>query len=141
MSKYIRTVYLVGIQETNINFYSVEAKSKKEALMVVEGNYDISHTEWVRSNQPKIMEVTKYDECPHIGNAWTDIPLKDTLPGGKKKVGGWGWHYNGTCSGEKKSDQDFCYVCVRAMNKGFRFLSVKEKNYLIDTYGKGDIWV
>ena len=134
MSGITRKVFWVAQRETNDVYYKIEAKSSKEALDMFNSDYgEREHTEFVKENKPRIQSVDKFNECPNKGHAWTDIPLAD-LESGEANPGGRDWHYNGRCKGEKNENDSHCHTCRRAMSSGYRFLTLKERQYLMGRY-------
>ena len=146
--KMTRKEFVVKRIEKIEHSYTVRAKTKKEAIRQVEEHeVDSEMVMGIRWWKPTVEEVLEYEECPNIGEGWTEVPLEHLeqmlaerpdifdgiIPTWSK---GRTWHYNGICKGEKLVSEDFCYHCVNAQKRGHRLLHNEEKKYLNDKYGK-----
>lgn len=124
--------YIITRKETNELFYTVSAKSRAEAIRMVE-EWEVSPDDQcgISTTKPKVMRVITYDTCPNNGEAWTSQPLADY---DANKIGGFGWSYNGRCEGVKQTTEGLCHVCVQAQRQGRRLLTNAEKAYLKEQY-------
>ena len=124
-----RREYIVRERRVDDYYYTVEAKSKADAIRQVE-ECEVCHRGDVQgydSYKPVIVRIQDYDECPNKGEGWSDIPLDD-LKG--MEMGSFGWHYNGRCDEEKRTEDKHCGKCRDAMRSGKRLLTLEEKVYL-----------
>tara|TARA_R100000008_G_scaffold86570_1_gene80206 strand:- start:561 stop:980 length:420 start_codon:yes stop_codon:yes gene_type:complete len=129
----MRREYVVRERRVDDYIYYVTASSKKEAIrMVDECEVDYKDVWYHNSYKPVLVSINEYDDCPNKGEGWTEIPLDEL--NGYKKIGGFRWHYNGKCGGEKAAEGTHCINCRASMEKGYRLLTNEEKQYLNDTY-------
>lgn len=144
MSKITRKTYHIERKETVVYTYAVDAKTKKEALQLV-NDYDVDYDGMygVSAYKAKVSHIETYDECPNKGRAWSEIPLEnvefdgDNKPKIKNSRQPTWWHYNGACTGEKNTNDSFCHKCRNAMRKGHRMTVPAENRYLNKSYGMG----
>lgn len=143
MSKITRKTYHIERKETVVYTYAVDAKTKKEALQLVD-DYDVDYDGMygVNAYKAKVSHIETYDQCPNKGRAWSEIPIENVEFDGdnKPKIKGakptW-WHYNGACTGEKNTNDSFCHKCRNAMRKGHRMTVPAENRYLNKSYRMG----
>lgn len=143
-----RREFVVTQLETVVNYYTVNAETKEEAIRMVEDSeVELDHVQGVEYFDPVINEILEYTECPNKGEGWSSIPLEvvegmiedrpemfdGIIPLCKD---GKSWHYNGLCFGEKMTKEDLCLHCSNSERKGYRLLSNEEKKYLNRAYGK-----
>ena len=130
----IRKIFYISRTRTTNQYFEVEAKTKKEALELFDEDYhEYTDSDFVREGQPKIHSTTVIVLCGNKGHAWTDVPLA-AVENGDAEPGGWKWHYNGRCEGEKQQEHSHCHVCRRAIRNGYRLLTLKERQYLFNRY-------
>jgi hypothetical protein len=130
-----RREYIVRERRVDDYYYTVEAKSKADAIRQVE-ECEVCHGGDVQgydSYKPVVERIQDYDECPNKGEGWSDIPLDDLKD---MKIGAFKWHYNGRCNVEKRAEDKHCGNCRGAMTSGKRLLTLEEKVYLKKTYGE-----
>lgn len=143
MSKITRKTYHIERKETVVYTYMVDAKTKKEALQLVD-DYEVDYDGMygVNAYKAKVSHIETYDECPNKGRAWSEIPIEnvefngDNKPTIKGTTPTW-WHYNGACTGEKNTKDSFCHKCRSAMSKGMRMTVPAENRYLNKQYRMG----
>ena len=129
-----KKTYIITRNMTNLHEYHVEASSKSEALRMVEDGEVWSEEQcFMRETKPMVINTITYDTCPNKGEAWSDIPLDKLV---LENMGGFGWHYNSRCDGEKESTKGHCGKCSEAMRVGMRLLTNAEKVYLKNQYGE-----
>ena len=127
--------YVITMREVQDKWYNVIADSRESALQLIENfECDYDDVTWVRDYKPVVREVKTWVDCPNKGNGYTDV-AEGTEPGS------WDWHYNGKCDAMMVKDNEHgtCYKCHVQMGDGsngqYRWLTVEEKKYLIDSYG------
>lgn len=138
-----RKTYHIERKETVVYTFMVDAETKKEALMLVD-DHEVSHDSMygVNTYKAKVSHIETYTQCPNKGRAWSEIPVEnieidgDNKPRIKGNKPTW-WHYNGACTGEKNTKDDFCGKCQSNMRKGMRFTLPAENAWLNKQYGLG----
>ena len=147
MNKITKKTYHIERKETVVYTFMVDAKTKKEALMLVnehEVEYDGMYG--INTFKAKISHIETFEQCPNKGRAWSEIPIKEIeIDGDKVPRRTTGrldsnssisfWHYNGACTGEKNTKDGLCYHCRYSMSKGMRFTLPAENAYLNERYG------
>lgn len=126
--KVVSTQYIITRKVVSIEYHTVDANSKAEALRIVEDGHEDYESHYSHQHNPKFESVSLTYECPNIHNGWTDVALD-------VDIGSFQWHYNGMCKGVY-SDLDYpknagmCYECVCAKANGWRPLTQKELQYV-----------
>ena len=131
--KILRKEYEVAVTEKVVNYYTVVAKTKKDAIRQVEDGevWDKEHQDWIYSSKPFVNTVTNILECPLKGEGWTDTKVDAA-----KVKEMFGWYYTHSCRGEMQEGMNHCYVCDSAIrNANKRLLVEEEKQYLNDKHG------
>ena len=126
--KILRKEYEVAVTEKVVKYYTVVAKTKKDAIRQVDDGevMDYEHQDWIYSSKPIVNTVTNILECPLKGEGWTDTEVDAA-----KVKGPFNWHYTGSCKGEMQEGMNHCYVCDSGIkNPDKRLLVEKEKQYL-----------
>ena len=146
MNKITRKTYHIERKETVVYTFAVDAATKKEALMLVD-DHEVGHDGMygVNTFKAKVSHIETFNQCPNKGRAWSEIPVNEIEIDGdnqprrttKGSNGSSWWHYNGVCTGEKNTDDDFCYKCRSNMRKGMRFTLPAENAWLNKQYGQG----
>ena len=145
MSKITRKTYHIERKETVVYTFAVDAKTKKEALQLVDDHevgYDGMYG--VNTYKAKVSHIETFDECPNKGRAFSDLPVEivafneDEKPYlTENRKGTTWWHYNGYCKGEKNTKDSVCGFCQGCMNKGMRFTTSAENRHLNKQYNLG----
>jgi len=126
--KVVKTQYIITRKVVMMEYHTVDANSKSEALRMVEDYHEEYETHYHDQRMPKFDSILLTYECPNKHNGWTSV-ASDV------EVGTFRWHYNGMCVGEfTDEDAEMCYECAGALAKGHRPLTQDELQYLSDTY-------
>ena len=127
--KVVNTQYIITRKVVSIEYHTVDANSRAEALRTVKDYHENYETHYSQEYNPKFDSILLTYECPNIHNGWTSV-ASDVAVGSNR------WHYNGMCSGKyQDEDAKMCHECAGALAKEHRPLTQDELQYLNDTYG------
>lgn len=125
----VKKQFIITRKVIMMEYHTVDADSKAEALGMVEEYHDEYETNFHDQSKPKFDSILLTYQCSNIHNGWTSV-ASDVEVGSNR------WHYNGMCKGVyQDEDAEMCHECAGALAKGHRPLRQDELQYLSDSYG------
>jgi|TARA_R110000851_G_scaffold291230_1_gene445544 hypothetical protein len=125
----VKKQFIITRKVIMMEYHTVDADSKAEALGMVEEYHDEYETNFHDQQKPKFDSILLTYQCSNKHNGWTNV-ASDVEVGSNR------WHYNGMCNGVyQDEDAEMCHECAGALAKGHRPLRQDELQYLSDSYG------